>query len=230
MVLSVHQPNFIPWLGYFHKAISSDVFVLLDAVQVPRGGSFANRNNIKAPNGAQLLTVPLTYPPGSNKVATYLEVTFADAMWHRKALKSISHAYGKAPFHAEVAEWLESVFQEKTFAGMNIRFIEGLLSKWDADVQVHRLSALQGMKGQNNELIIGICETLGATTYLSGSGARSYNDPEQYIGHGIQLEYQSFKHPEYPQLHGDFIPNLSIVDALFNLGFEGTCKLLRNET
>jgi hypothetical protein len=230
MTLSVHQPNFIPWLGYFHKVLSSDVFVLLDEVQVPRGGSFANRNNIKTTNGAQLVTVPLSYPPGYNKVGTYLQVSFADTLWYRKVMKTMSHAYGKAPFYGEVFEWLESVFQESLFSEMNIKFIIDLLLFWDEDVEVRRLSELQEVTGQNNELIIEVCKVFAATTYLSGSGAKSYNAPELYSEHGILLKYQSFKHPTYPQLHGDFIPNLSIIDALFNLGFEGTRNLLINES
>ena len=226
MTLSVHQPNFVPWLGYFHKIARSDKFVILDQVQIPRGKSVANRNKIKTPSGPLEIVVPLTHPQGNNRLSSYLDVCLADQTWQKKALKTISYNYGKTPFFKEVFGLLEEAFSNESFCNMNSYFISEVCSRTEIKTPVFFQSQLNNIGGENNELIISICKSLGADVYLSGTGAAKYNDKELYRENEIELVYQDFKHPIYLQQHGEFISHLSVVDMLFNVGFNGMAKWL----
>jgi hypothetical protein len=98
MIVSVHQPNFIPWLGFFDKIAASDIFVILDEVQFPRGKSVANRNKIKTSDGIFELVIPITHPHGNNRISNYTEVSFSNKDWMRKILKTIHQNYQKSIF------------------------------------------------------------------------------------------------------------------------------------
>lgn len=230
MTVAVHQPNFIPWIGYFDKIAQSDVFVLLDTVQYPRSKSVANRNSIKTKQGALEVVVPIAHPKGSQRLSTYQEVEFAELNWKKKVLNTLSHAYGRTPFYNETLALLEKCFDQQTFLDMNNLFITEVVNRLDLGTKLLALSDLPEASGVNNTLIISICKTLKADTYLSGKGASAYNDVDMYAKEGLRLTYQSYTPTPYPQLHGDFIPNLSIIDALFNIGFEGTAELLKSSS
>jgi len=219
MVISVHQPNYLPWVGYFHKIASSDVFVFLDAVQYPRGRSVANRNRIKTPQGVQYLTVPISIPKGREGKVSYLEVQFADPRWRNRHLKALRMAYGRAPYFEWCFEGLASIVeQDLPFAEMNIALVHYFMERLGITTPTYRLSEMQVQPARKSRLIVNICLALGVDTYLSGEGARDYNDEALFAAHGIRLVYQQFRCPEYPQLFGEFVPNLSIVDLLFNCG------------
>ena len=227
MILSVHQPNFIPWIGYFHKIASSDIFVILDQVQFPRGKSIANRNKIKTSNGIIDLVVPISHIKGSEGKMNYQEVVIADNLWYKKVLKTVYFAYLKSDFFDEVYSFLEEVFQMEKFCEMNIFFIKELSKKLNITTQIIHQSNLEIPKDlKNNELILNICESLKATTYLSGVGAKAYNDDIQYLNKQIELRYSEFTHPIYSQYFGSFVSHLSIIDVLFNIGFENTRHLI----
>jgi hypothetical protein len=219
LVLAMHQPNYLPWLGTFDKMRRAGVFVLLDTVQYPRGRSVANRNRIRTPNGELLLTVPVVVPRGRKGKALYTEVAFADDRWREKHLRSIEQAYRRAPyFEAHFTQLAEIVTAASSFCELNVALIKWLAQELGIETRTVRLSELDGVHGQKNELTIGVCRALGATVYLSGAGARSYNDPAALAAAGIELRYQDFVHPVYPQLGEGFVPNLSAVDLLFNCG------------
>lgn len=227
--LAVHQPNFIPWLGYFQKIFGSNVFVILDNVQIPRGGSVANRNVVKGSNGKIQLSVPISHPKGSDKKSTYNEVRIADNKWKRKAMMSIQHSYSKCHFFDEIYTFLESwLNSNEAFSMMNVEFIKNISKRLELNTKIMLQSELKRNEDlQKSEMIIDFCQYCDANIYLSGHGAATYNDPDLFEANGIELQYQNFKHPEYPQLHGDFVSHLSVVDALFNVGFEGTSKLIK---
>lgn len=227
-ILSVHQPNFIPWIGFFHKIAHSNVFIILDEVQIPRGGSVANRNYIKGPNGKLPLIIPLSHAKGSDKKSTYSEVLIADNKWRKKALTSIRHSYSKCEFFGEIFAFLESCFAEDdSFCEMNIRFIRQASAMLHLDTEIIAQSSLNRNRDlQKSEMIIEICRQFDSRCYLSGQGASAYNDADLFRENGVKLTYQNFEHPVYPQLHGEFISHLSIIDALFNIGFEGVSKLV----
>lgn len=219
-VLSIHQPNFLPWIGYFNKIKKSDVFILLDDVQIPRGRSIANRNKIKTAQGEMELVVPLSRPKGSEGKVTYKMATIADNKWAKKALKAIELNYSKAQYFDRYFPLISQLFSRYNFCQMNVEFIDLVIRELEIDTEVHMLSGLDGPMGQKNELIVNLCKKYSANVYLSGKGASKYNEPEYLNKYGIELEYQEFVHPVYEQMHGEFIPYLSVLDLLMNKGPE----------
>jgi WbqC-like protein family len=226
--MAMHQPNYVPWLGYFHKLASCDWFVHLDAVQFPRGQSFAARNRIKTPSGVAWLTVPVSRPHGRDGRVAYSEVGFADTGWRDKHLKTVEMSYRRAPFFDEVFALYEAGLRVgDSLVEVNLALIGAFADHIGITSKQERLSALLPEFGQKNALIAEISASVGATAYLSGTGGgREYADPELLAASGVELRFDEFEPAEYPQLWGAFEPRLSILDALFNCGAEGCRTLL----
>lgn len=220
MVVAIHQPNYLPWPGYFHKLAAADTFVYLDAVQFPRGRSFAARNRVKTPNGVVFLSVPVTGPKDAEGTFTYLEAAFADDRWKKKHLRTVEQSYGRAPYFDELYPLFAAELERaETFAGLTIGLIEAFAAYLRIETRRVRLSELLPSFGQKTELIVDVCTALDADVYLSGSGGgREYNDEALLREHGIELRYDEYAYPEHPQLWDGFEPNLSVVDLLFNCG------------
>ena len=218
--VAIHQPNYIPWPGYFHKLACCDVFVYLDAVQYPRGRSFAARNRIKTPNGVTFLTIPVSVPKGHEGKASYLEVDFADDKWRRKHLATVEQSYGRAEHFDDVYPLYErGVETGRTLVELNVALIEAFASYLRIGTRRVRLSELLPSFGQKTELIVDVCRALDADTYLAGSGGgREYTDEAVLAEHGIELRFDEYEYPRYEQLWGDFEPNLSVLDVLLNCG------------
>lgn len=229
-ILSIHQPNYIPWLGYFYKIAKSDVFVYLDSVQYPRGQSFSARNQVKTLNGPTWLTIPISIPNGQKGKASFQEVNFSTDKWRKKHLRTLQMSYAKAPFFDEIFELLETpVLSEESFVELNITLIERICGYLDIDTNRVRLSELLNEYGEKTQLIIDVCKAAHANTYLSGTGGgKEYNDEKLLNEQGIDLIYSDFEHPEYQQLWGEFESHLSIVDLLMNHGKESRDILLGN--
>ena len=221
-VAAIHQPNYIPWPGYFHKLAACDVFVYLDAVQYPRGQSFAARNRIKTPNGVVFLTIPVSVPKGHEGKASYLEVEFADERWRDKHLKTVEQSYKRAPHFDEVFElYRDGLERGRTFVGLNVGLIEAVAGYLGIETRRVLLSETLESFGEKTDLIVDVCKTVGADVYLSGAGGgREYNDERQLNEHGIELRYDDYAYPDHPQLWDGFEPNLSVLDLLFNCGRE----------
>lgn len=226
--MAMHQPNYAPWLGYFHKLASCDWFVHLDTVQLPRGQSFAARNRIKTPSGVAWLTIPVSRPHGRDGRVLYSEVGFADAGWKDKHLKTVEMSYRRAPFFDEVfALYGAGLTAGTSLVEVNLALIESFAEYIGITSKRVRLSQLLTDFGQRNELIADICGALEATAYLSGTGGgREYADAELLAERGVELRFDEFEPPQYPQLWGAFEPGLSILDALFNCGATGCRELL----
>lgn len=220
MIAAIHQPNYLPWPGYFHKLAGCDVFVFLDAVQYPRGRSFAARNRIKTPNGVAYLTVPVSLPRGHERKVSYLDVGFADERWREKHLKTVEQSYRRAPFFEEVFALYRAGLEEgETFAEVNIGLIERFAAYLGIATPTRRLSELLVSFGEQTQLIVDVCRAVGADVYLSGSGGgRAYTDEALLREHGIELRYDEYEEPEYPQLWDGFEPRLSVLDLLCNCG------------
>lgn len=218
--MAMHQPNYLPWTGYFYKMMSADVFVYLDAVQFPRGKSFAARNQIKTPNGSAYLSVPISVPSGFDGRVTYEQIGFAGDKWKNKHLRTLELNYKKAPYFDDVFPMLQKTVSEaSSFVQMNIDLIECIANYLGIHGKRVRLSEILPSFGQKSELIVNICAAVGANTYLSGTGGGlEYNDETLLHENGIELRYSDFVHPEYSQLWGEFERNLSVVDLLFNCG------------
>ena len=228
MKLAGHQPNYIPWPGYFVKMAQFDIFFILDTAQFERGGSLDNRNLIKTPQGIQMLTVPVKRK--GMGLQRFDEVIVIPG-WKRNHLMALQVNYAKAPYFKEVFPMLEQVLQDTGYLiDTNKAFIRYVYDLLGLETKLVFLSALpQFADLRKNELIAAICRHFSADCYLSGNGARAYNQPEIFEKQGIKLEYMDYQPITYPQLWGSFIPNLSIVDMLFNCGAEGTRKLLLRE-
>lgn len=225
---AVHQPNYLPWLGYFYKMAKCDTFVYLDTVQYPRGQSFASRNRIKTPNGIVYLTIPISIPHGKQGKASYREVRFANESWKDRHLKTLKMSYNKSPFFAEIFSLFETqINAHKTLVDLNIGLIEVFARYLQIDTKRVKLSDTLGNYGQKTEMIIDISKVVGGKVYISGQGGgRDYTDEKLLNKHDIQLIYSDFHHPVYPQLWGEFQAGLSILDLLFNCGPQSSKILL----
>lgn len=215
MILSAHQPAYLPWLGYFDKLIRSDLFVFLDTVQYEKN-SFINRNRIKTPQGAIWLTVPVKT---KGHIASTLRETEIDNRqnWKEKHLKSIQMNYRKAPRFDVCYPRLEALYsaEDALLADMCSRHLEFWLKEVGAEKRIVRSSSLP-IDSKKSDLIFDLCRYFGAELYISGALGRNYLDEEKFKNAGIQVEYQDYRHPVYPQLHGEFMPNLGIVDFWMN--------------
>ena len=224
-IIAAHQPNYLPWIGYFHKILKSDLFIILDHVEFSRRG-FINRNRVKGPNGSVWLTVPVRVHGRIRIMDVPIDNT---KDWRRKHSITLQTFYGKAPYFDEVYPALKDIYEREwdKLADLNIEIIMRIVRLLNIDHEFVKSSTLNP-QGKKMEMIINLCRKVGAEVYFSGKGAMKYQDPNLFKENGIELIYQEFKHPVYPQRFGDFIPNLSIVDMLFNIGVERTKKILNS--
>lgn len=227
MIVAIHQPNYLPWLGYFYKIAWSEVFVFLDNVQYSKN-SIINRNKIKTPQGAAWLTVGVLTKGRLGQVIKEVDIN-NDTSWYRTHEKSISQNYSKAPYFRNYQELFEDVYRRRW---EKLIHLNEALIKLNCDLlgikatKFLRASELN-VSGQSTELLISICKAIGADTYLSGFGGKKYMDDKAFEEAGISLSYYDFEHPTYNQLWGEFIPNLSIIDLLFNEGEKSLEILLK---
>lgn len=221
-IVAIHQPNYIPYLGYFYKMAKCDIFVFLDEVQYPRGHSFASRNRIKTPNCVIFITIPVRIPEGFKGKVKYNQVKFAHQKWKKKHLKTLEMNYKRARYFDEIFDiYKTQVIKVSNFVDLNINLIKAFANYLEIDTKTIRLSEILTDFGQKTQLIIDICKKLNCNQYLSGTGGgKDYNDVKMLNDNGIELIYSDFVHPQYPQLWGKFQPNLSIIDLLFNCGIE----------
>ena len=220
MILSGQQPNYLPWIGYFHKVSRSDKHVLVDNVQYNKK-HITNRNRIKAPEGAIYLTVPVLTKGKFYQKINEVKIN-NDEPWQKKHWKKIYYFYGKAPFFKDYIGFFEDVYEKKKWTllvDLNIAILEYLFETLDIKVPVY-LASERNITGQKNDLIVNLVTNMECDTYLSGLGATKYIDEQYLRSKGIQHKFQIFNHPQYPQMWGDFIPNLSVIDLLFNTGPE----------
>jgi hypothetical protein len=227
MIVSIHQPNFLPWPGYFNKIVNSDIFVVIDNVQYVKG-HIINRNKIKDNNAkASWLTVPVKISKGSEQLINEIEIDYSHK-WQQKNLNRLKSYYEKSKFFDKYFPVLKQCFckQYSNLADFNIELIQYICSELKINTPIYITSDLQEDFGERNYLNLNICKYFKADTYLSGIGARKYNDENLFRMNAIKLKYQEFTSPVYPQLHGEFIPNLSIVDLLLNCGSVEARKLL----
>lgn len=218
MILSANQPYFAPYPGFFHKARLSDVFVMLDEVQFPRGTTWLSRNRFKNHQGTLWLTLPVWKKGlGLQKIN---DVRIAhEGHWARKHLESLKTAYAHAPYFREHADFIGSVFSEnfERLADLNLAVIRYMMNDLGIDTEIVPLSDL-GIGEKGDRRLIEICRQMGADRFLAQEGARKYLDADLFRNAGITLEFFRPPSPVYPQLWGDFISNLSALDLIFNCG------------
>lgn len=217
MVLCGHQPNYIPWLGYFHKISKADTFVLVDSVQYNRR-LYNNRNLIKNASGTQWLTVPVLSKGNYKSQIAQIEINNS-VHWKRKHWNAIYLNYKKAPFFDKYADFFNETYKKDwvKLVELDEYIIKYLLSAFKIEVKMMR-SSQTGATGKATELIIDMCRRAHAAKYISGQQSRDYMDLKKMAAEGLEHEFDEFVHPVYPQQFGRFISNLSSVDLLFNCG------------
>ena len=224
MIVAVHQPQYLPWLGYFDKIDRAHLFVLLDIVQFKKN-EWQNRNRIKTAQGWQWLTVPVAYRflQRINQVKINLQ-----SNWARKHLLTLKNNYSKAPYFADYFSAFENILTQnwQWIATLNIRLVRELTELLGIPTPLRLASEMGDFPEDPDERLIAICKHLGAETYLAGIGGKNYMELRRFEKAGIEVVFQEFKHPVYPQLYGDFLPNLSVIDLLFNCG-EQSLKIIR---
>lgn len=213
--ITIHQPNYLPWPGFFHKWMIADVFVILDTVQYHKN-EWQNRNRIKTAQGEQWLTVPVNYRFGQR----IEDITIANPLWAKKHINSIEQAYRKAPFFAQYWPELKAIYQaeHQHLAALNTTLIVALGRMLGCTAPWVLASSLNISEQDPTLRLIQICQHFDADAYLSGAEGEHYLAPSAFEDVGIQLYFQHVAAPEYAQLHGDFIPFLSVLDVLFNIG------------
>jgi hypothetical protein len=224
MKIAIHQPQYLPWSGYFNKILQSDIFVFLDDVQYKKN-EWQNRNRIKSPNGEVWLTVPVHYNFGQKINEIEIDNKF---LWRKDHLKTMRFNYQKAKNFSDFYPYIENLLNKeyKMLVDVNIDSIKMILSYLNIDKKIVKSSELK-VEGEKTQRLVNICKVLNADIYISGSGAKDYLIVEEFEKNNIQVIFQEYHTPEYPQLFGNFIPNLSIIDMIFNVGKEETIKLLK---
>jgi len=230
MIVAIHQPNYIPWLGYFAKIMECDFFVFLDDVQYPKESPAARNYILDVNNTKALLSVPVKI--GADAFQNYNKIAIDySANWQHKHLNKIKNSYCKAPYFADVFEGLEKLYKQKyeNLAQLNLNIIFWILNMLDCSTQLYLSSNIEIENiGASNERNVNLCKYFNANIYLSGTGAKKYNDEKLYQQNNIQLKYQNFKHPVYKQYSECFVQNLSILDILFFGGAQQTKNYLLN--
>ena len=218
MVVSIHQPNYIPWLGFFNKILLSDTYVVFDDVQFPRGKDYANRNQIKTNNGKMWLTIPVI---GKSDLKPWNQIEINKNGWVNKHLSNIESFYKKTPYFNEYYPEIKNIYlkDHNLLIDLTLDLIKHFLKILDKEVKIVLSSDIKtDLKGLDK--ILYILKNLNATKYISGDGdgSKRYIDEKLFSDQGIELVWQNYKHPIYKQQFNEFIPYMSILDLLFNEG------------
>ena len=225
MILTAHQPVYLPWLGLFHKIMLADKFVFFDAVQyVPR--DWNNRNYVKSSTGPILLTLPVLSKGHRNTVINQIRIN-SEVDWRKKHWKTICSCYSRARFFKKYAPVFEHFYyQEWTYlADLNYEMLLLLFNILEIKVPVIRAKNYNFI-GSKSELVLDMCKKLGASKYIFGRMGQSYACEESFARNKIELIFQEYKHPIYRQLYGKFIANMSVLDLLFNEGRNSLNKIM----
>lgn len=226
MRVGLHQPNFFPWCGFFAKLAASDVFVIYDDAQVPNGRSYASRVKLRNGDNEKWLSLPIEKASGQ----TYTACRISAAHNPRQHLTRLQHAYGKAPFFDDIFPDVSALYENAgdSLVGLNIGFLEYVVGRLGLETRLERSSAYPSPTTQT-ERIVQLTQAVGGDAYLSGPGGQSYMRPELLAAAGVRLEIGRFQSTPYTVPNFPFIPNLSILDALFIVGPDRTRDLLSYE-
>lgn len=216
-IVAIHQSNYLPWLGYFDKIKKSDIFIFMDNVQYTRG-SWINRCWIKNSQGKQWLTIPITTSGVFGQTIAEAKIDHKTD-WVSAHLETIETNYKKTPYFGKFFPQIKEILEQKieSLAELNIKLIEKITELLRLQAEFIRGSTLN-VSGKATDLLIDMVKAVGGDTYLCGDGAGGYQEDEKFSKNNLKLTYQNFKHPIYPQRFGGFIPGLSVIDFLFNVG------------
>lgn len=230
-VVACHQPNFLPWLGFFAKAARADVFVLLDDVQFTQGAgkhNWTSRVRILGTNAPQWISVPVRRAGEGRQLISEVRIETQDKRWLPKLLRTLEASYGGCKHFAEVYPPLQQLLEanDGRLCELNVALIESL---WRMlGLKTHRVrSSSLGATASGSQRLAQIVKAVGGTCYLSGDGAAEYEERSAYESAGLEVRPLGFTHAVYAQRGSpEFVPGLSVLDALSNLGAERTSALL----
>lgn len=220
MILTAHQPVYLPWLGLFHKIALADLFISFDQVQY-QPKDWNNRNRIKTPQGTAIwLSVPVLRKGYLEKTISDIEINNSEP-WTRKHWRSLSLAYAKTPFFGRYADFFEDTYHRRweSLVELNTYMLRWFLDTLGIPVPV-RSAGEWNFQGEKSDLVLDMCKQAGASQYIFGALGRDYADVPSFEAAGVKPLFQDYHHPVYPQLHGEFVSHLGIVDLLFNCGDE----------
>lgn len=222
-LVTIRQPGYLPYLGFFKKIESCDVFVFLDDVQFEKN-DWDNRNKIKTVDGSVWLTVPVLHKFGTKLNEIRID---NNQEWSKKHRKTIEMNYQKAKYFSDYWDDIESILNKKweKLIDLNFEFITYFMKKLSITTHTVKSSELKITK-TGSERLLEICKKLNSDTYLSGELGRNYLNEEIFSENKIDVIYEKFSHPVYRQIHGEFLPNMAVMDILFNEG-ENAANILK---
>lgn len=226
MIVTIHQPEFLPYLGFSERLASADIFVVLDDVGYEKNG-FINRNKIKAKEGPMWLTIPVLGRSPNKKINEVLIDNSKN--WQESLLGKIKLNYQKSPYFKEYYPFLENALSKKweKISELDVHLIENIIKFLDINIKVEKTSLFR-IEGEKTERLVNICKKFNADTYLSGPAGKDYMDLDLFKKAGIKVVFHEFLHPKYNQqfLEKGFLPYMSIIDLLFNEG-ENSGKIIK---
>lgn len=232
--LVIHQPDFAPWLGFFHKLSLSNEFLIFDHVQISNGRSWSSRNKILLNGKPFWLTIPTT--KSKNQRINEVKINY-ERNFQKKHMGTITQAYKKAPFYSEIFPIIQTVYSKnhEYLVDFNMDFIAIICDRLNIQFTSHKSSDLLFKNNKvddlrGNDLVLELCLLCNADNYYSGTGCLDFIKPDLFHEKGINFFFQDFNHPTYAQGNSsDFISHLSIIDALMNIGFDGVSNLLKKQ-
>lgn len=227
MRVTIHQPQFLPWLGYLDKIDRSDLFIVLDTVQFKKN-EWQNRNRIRTSDGWQWLTVPVRHRFGQRIQEVGINET---DHWRARHLRALEMHYARAPHRDRYLDQLRAEY-ERPWAGLcdfNLALIKWLMRSFGISTPV-RCASEWAVREEPTDRLADLCRAVAATTYLAGPGADAYMDKPRFERSGVRLEMQVFHHPVYRQAYEPFVSHLSAIDLLFMQGPEALATLRRART
>jgi hypothetical protein len=228
MILTAHQPAYLPWLGLLHKIALADLFCFFDIVQYQRK-DFNNRNKINTANGPIWLTVPVESKDRFNSVIN--DIKIINNGWEKKHLRSIELNYKKTKyFNVYMPKLSEIILDEnKYLSDLNYKILLYLLEVFNIDTKIVKASNFK-LNGVKTDLVLDMCKQLKADKYIFGEQGNSYADVDAFNKAGVDVYFQKYKHPVYNQVGRDFVPYMSAIDLLFNEGLDGYDILMSGNT
>ncbi|MBW1740224.1 MAG: WbqC family protein [Deltaproteobacteria bacterium] len=218
MRVTIHQPEFVPWLGFFHKVSLADTLILLDDVQF-RKNYFQNRNRVRTAEGWTWITVPVEREGLSTRIDEVKIARATNPRWSQRIERTVAQLYRRAPYFESIFGKFTTLLREAgdLLVSLNIPVLRWMLQEFGLEGDV-LLSSVLGVDSSGSQRIMDLCLAVGADTYVSGVSGRDYLDLEAFERAGIAVEFQKFWHPVYKQLYSDFIPQISALEALYLFG------------
>jgi len=229
MIVAIHQPEHMPWLGLLNKCSQAEVLVYLDTVQFEKR-NFQNRNRILMNGEAKWLTVPVVSKGYRDVQIRDIKIS-NETEWKASYLKSIQWNYSKHPYFKEFYPQIEKILLEdwEYISDLNIALIEYFFGVLDIRTKTIKASEIDADSLDSTERLLLLTRAVGGDTYIAGAGGMNYMNTEVFDKDGVGLIFNHFEHPTYTQKGSkEFVPYLSVIDALFNVGAEETRQLIVN--